>query len=276
MKTYLYHIRRNSKLVRKELFVKCDGRIPLLLLQIPAISFLVLLGCASTRQGKITGYVVNPDGGPTSGAVISLDGSRLHIQAVSGQDGKFVIELPHKTQACSLTVSKPGYAELTLMSQYYQLISDLSFKLLFHPAMPEARSSGFGVLTGHITDEKTGQSIPGATIIVESTQLGAAANISGIYRITNIPSGKYAVIAKIIGYAAIRYKPITIYPDSTTNLDFGMVSIPIYFRTGGHDAVPLIDKRVTSNKWELHKSKIEHNPAMEVDDLLKICPGLIR
>ncbi len=276
MKTYLYHIRRNAKLVRKELFMKGDGRTTLLMLQIPAISFLVLLGCASSRQWKITGYVVSPDDKPISGAVISLEGSRLRNRAVSGQDGKFIIKMPHKSQPCSLTVSKPGYTELILMSQYYQLKSDLGLNLLLHPSVSAARSSGCGELTGKVTDEKTGQSIPGAAIIIEKTQLGTAANIDGTYRITKIPSGLYVIIARTIGYAAIRYEPVMIYPDSTTNLDFRMVSIPIYLRSSLYDGVPLIDKRATSNKWEWHKNQIEHNPAMKVDDFVKVCPGLNR
>ncbi|WP_240731690.1 carboxypeptidase-like regulatory domain-containing protein [Hymenobacter radiodurans] len=57
-----------------------------------------------------------------------------------------------------------------------------------------------GVLTGTVRDRKTQESLPGVTVILEGTNLGAASDAEGRYRLTDIPVGSYNVRASIIGY----------------------------------------------------------------------------
>ncbi len=57
-----------------------------------------------------------------------------------------------------------------------------------------------GRISGHVVDDNSGDALPGASVFLEGTSLGAAADIHGNYYITNVPPGKYTLIAKYLGY----------------------------------------------------------------------------
>jgi len=57
-----------------------------------------------------------------------------------------------------------------------------------------------GSITGHITDENSGEYLPGANVYLEGTTYGAATDWGGLYRISNIPAGTYKLIVTYIGY----------------------------------------------------------------------------
>ncbi|MCW3119597.1 MAG: TonB-dependent receptor plug, partial [Chitinophagaceae bacterium] len=59
------------------------------------------------------------------------------------------------------------------------------------------------ILTGKITDVKTGAPIPGATIFIHDTKTGAAAGADGTFKTSSIPPGKYLVEISSIGYQTI-------------------------------------------------------------------------
>ena len=63
------------------------------------------------------------------------------------------------------------------------------------------------VLTGVVTDASTGNAIAGANVVVDDTDLGAAADEDGKYTIENVESGS-AVTATAIGY-----DDVTLYAD---------------------------------------------------------------
>ncbi|OWY25404.1 TonB-dependent receptor [Sphingobacteriales bacterium UPWRP_1] len=63
-------------------------------------------------------------------------------------------------------------------------------------------------LTGTITDANTGQPLPGATVQLEGTYLGAAAGVSGFYSIERIKQGNYIIIAEMLGYRPVRSEVI--------------------------------------------------------------------
>ena len=54
-------------------------------------------------------------------------------------------------------------------------------------------------ISGHIKDEKNGESIIGARVYNDSLQLGVVSNINGFYSIT-LPSGKYHFLFSSTGY----------------------------------------------------------------------------
>ncbi len=55
------------------------------------------------------------------------------------------------------------------------------------------------ILNGIVRDENTGENLPGATIIIEGTQIGASSDIDGKFTI-EIPKGKQNLICSYIGY----------------------------------------------------------------------------
>jgi len=56
-------------------------------------------------------------------------------------------------------------------------------------------------VSGTVSDAGTGNALPGANVVVEGTDLGAAADANGNYSITNVPAGA-TVTASMIGYTS--------------------------------------------------------------------------
>ena len=76
---------------------------------------------------------------------------------------------------------------------------------------------GQHMVSGTVTSE-SGKPLAGANVVVEGTELGAAANENGVYTIS-IGSGSYTVTASVIGYKSAT-KSVDVSGDVT--LDFGL------------------------------------------------------
>lgn len=74
-----------------------------------------------------------------------------------------------------------------------------------------------GVLTGKITDAKTGESLPGASIYLHDLKKGTISDDKGMYRIANLNGGKYLVEITYRGYSTI-IETVTVNGD--TQKDF--------------------------------------------------------
>ena len=83
---------------------------------------------------------------------------------------------------------------------------------LLFPALALAQD---GTLSGTITDSESDNALPGANIIIEDTNLGAASGLDGSYGIANIPTGTYTVRVTFIGYKQIE-QSVTINSGANT------------------------------------------------------------
>lgn len=59
-----------------------------------------------------------------------------------------------------------------------------------------------GTLYGEVTDLATGESLPGATIMIKGTTIGTAADIDGRYVLRRVPVGEYVVVFSYMGYTS--------------------------------------------------------------------------
>ncbi|EHQ28101.1 TonB-dependent receptor [Mucilaginibacter paludis DSM 18603] len=65
--------------------------------------------------------------------------------------------------------------------------------------LPFVAAAQFSV-SGKITDQRTGETLPGATVSIENTYLNTLADSKGNYRIKNIKAGSYTIKVTYIGY----------------------------------------------------------------------------
>ena len=86
--------------------------------------------------------------------------------------------------------------------------------------LPVLASAQF-TLSGKITDQQTGEALPGATITIQNQTANAVANADGNYRIENLKTGKYSVMVTYTGYIS-QGKTIDIFANTNTN--FHLVS----------------------------------------------------
>jgi TonB-dependent receptor len=85
-----------------------------------------------------------------------------------------------------------------IMKKQIQIIKFLLSVIIFFMSITIQAQTGR--IFGRVTDENSGDALPGASVYLEGTSLGAAANIHGDYYITNIPPSKYTLITKYLGY----------------------------------------------------------------------------
>jgi len=78
-----------------------------------------------------------------------------------------------------------------------------------------------GAVVGRITDARSGGPLAGTTVEVSGTVLRASTDADGRYRIANVPVGEHVLLARRIGYAAIR-RTVTVAEGQPTTADFAL------------------------------------------------------
>jgi len=89
----------------------------------------------------------------------------------------------------------------------YELVKD---GIILNPAAAD------GTVAGRVVDAK-GEGIPGVTVVLEGTTLGASTDAEGRYSISNVPAGSYTLITSYVGYNANRI-PVTVTSGQTTTV----------------------------------------------------------
>lgn len=88
-------------------------------------------------------------------------------------------------------------------------------------------AQSYGTLLGTVVDSQTGESLPGANIIVEGTSYGTATSIDGTYLLPRVPAGELTITVSYVGYTP-HTAQVTIIPDVATqyNAALAYVTIP--------------------------------------------------
>ena len=106
-----------------------------------------------------------------------------------------------------------------------------------------------GKISGIVKDSQTSEPLPGVNIYLEGTTLGAATDLDGAYYIINIPSGKYTLVASMLGYKEVKIKNVVVQSARTTRIDINMEETVLV----GEEVVvvakrPVVQKDVTGSE----------------------------
>ncbi len=96
--------------------------------------------------------------------------------------------------------------------------------LIFNPS---AKAAATGKIAGIVVDSETGESLPGANIVIQGTNKGAAAGSDGYFTILNISPDIYNVQARMMGYESVTKTGVEVTTDHTTRLAFELRSTVI-------------------------------------------------
>ena len=126
-----------------------------------------------------------------------------------------------------------------------------------------------GKIAGVVTDQATGEPMPGANVYVEGYHYGAASDIDGYYFIINVPPGMYTVVTQLIGYREVRTENVLVKVDLTTKMNIALQAENIEL---GEEIVviaerPLIDIDVTSTAVSISADEIK---ALPVDNIYQV------
>ena len=75
-----------------------------------------------------------------------------------------------------------------------------------------------GSVEGTAIDKKSKEALPGVTVTIEGTTIGAAADINGHFLISNVKPGKYKIKASYLSYNPVILDNITVLPEKTISV----------------------------------------------------------
>ncbi|MER3524005.1 MAG: TonB-dependent receptor [Ignavibacteria bacterium] len=138
-------------------------------------------------------------------------------------------------------------------------------------ALPEARSHQGGTIVGHVVDRETQSSVPGANVVLDGTELGAAADASGRFLIERVPPGAYALTVTAVGYLK-HIQPITL--DSRDTLRFTIALAPDVLK---FEEVTSTGERTfsTASSEFMRALDFELRPKQSAQEMLRMVPGLV-
>jgi len=77
-----------------------------------------------------------------------------------------------------------------------------------------------GKIQGVVRDAQTGETLPGANVVLEGTKRGATTDVNGFYIILSVDPGQYSVSASLIGYDNQRKTEVRVQSDFTSEINF--------------------------------------------------------
>jgi len=133
-----------------------------------------------------------------------------------------------------------------------------------------------GKITGEVKDKDTGESIAGANVVIEGTNLGAMTDLDGFFTIINVKPGKYNVVATFVGYVPMIQRDVVVSIDINTQLSFLLEStvleaaqpVEVYYEK------PQVDPGVTSSERRITKEQFDVLPVADVADMLTVQAGI--
>jgi len=152
-------------------------------------------------------------------------------------------------------------------------LTALVVSLLCFPA--GAMNGPSGKITGKVIDAVSGDPLPGATVIIEGTVLGAATGVDGRYVIINVPPGIYSVRASMVGFTRVLISGISVSIDRTTKINFELEEEILQ----GQEVVieakrPLVEVDRTTSVSYIDSDAIANLPVQEVRDILQLQSGV--
>lgn len=140
-----------------------------------------------------------------------------------------------------------------------------------------------GVISGKVVDSKSGETLIGATVVVDSnTAMGAATDIDGNFTINKVPTGKHKVHVRYIGYKD-KQEEAEVKPNQVTNLYLTLSDesidlkeatiVATVTRRDNESAVVVMQKNSTIIQSGISSEEIKRSPDKSSGDVIKRVSG---
>lgn len=141
-------------------------------------------------------------------------------------------------------------------------------------------ASATGIVKGKILDRETREPLPGATVLVKGTNIGAASNIRGEYTISSVPAGSQMLTVTYVGYVSVSVEVQVV--------DGGEVGKDIFLQSGAvtgktvivtaqaQGQLGAINQQLSSNTIEnvVSKARIQELPDASAAESIGRLPGI--
>lgn len=162
-------------------------------------------------------------------------------------------------------------------AKYLSLVLFIIFLLVGLTSLQAQQS---GNITGIVTDKVAGEPLPGATVLLEGTSLGAATSIEGEYNIRQVAPGVYNMIVRYIGFKEQRIS-ITVRSGQTlkVNIEFEPVAIEgeeVVVRAQARGQIEAINQQLSSNTITnvVSADRIKDIPDVNAAESVARLPGI--
>lgn len=172
--------------------------------------------------------------------------------------------------------------DVSLRFKFYPM-QKFSFLLLFVISALSIRSQT-GRISGTILDAKTGETLPGATVLIEGTTKGAAADFDGKFSINNVPVGKVNLIISFISYTTKKIEgvevkandvvDINVLLDASASTELQEVEVVVTLNKENNTALVLQQKNSASVSDGISAETIKRTPDKTTSDVLKRISGV--
>jgi TonB-dependent receptor len=140
-----------------------------------------------------------------------------------------------------------------------------------------------GRISGKIIDQKTSETLIGATINIQGTTKAAATDVEGHYVLSGLEPGKYTVLVRYIGYQSKTISDVEVKAGANTPLDItigqaeskqlGEVVVRATYRQASVGALYAIQKNSVSISDGISSELIRKSPDRNTSDVLKRISG---
>ena len=166
------------------------------------------------------------------------------------------------------------------MIRLLKLVSNISIVLLLFLLTSSVYAQSKGIIVGSVVDSKSGEYLPGANVMLLTTNIGTSTNKDGSFRIANVPPGSYILTVRYIGY-----KPdstsVVVQSGVTTNLSIQLtvsyVNLNDVVVEGLRQGqVKALSMQRESDKIEnvVSREQMENYPDANAADVLQRVPGV--
>lgn len=169
-----------------------------------------------------------------------------------------------------------GHLSLSIKQPMLRTIFLVAVLLPF--GMAPLMAQNVGRISGTITDFETGESLPGANIVLVGTTTGTAADMDGTYFILNVPPGRYELRASMIGYAVTLITDVIVSANRTTEIDVRLRSEAVGL---GEEVVvtaerPDVEPDKTSTSYIVRPEDVKALPGVrDIGDVLNLQPDVV-
>jgi TonB-dependent receptor len=137
-----------------------------------------------------------------------------------------------------------------------------------------------GIVKGKVYDKDTKDALPGATVLVKGTSLGAPTDINGAYTIPSAPSGTVTIVVSYVGYVSASVD-VTVVDEGTVRQDFYLQAEAIQGQevivTGqAQGQMQAINQQLSSNKIAsiVSEARIQELPDFNAAQAIGRLPGV--
>jgi TonB-dependent receptor len=141
-----------------------------------------------------------------------------------------------------------------------------------------------GRITGKVIDAKTGETLPGATVLIDGTNKVASTDFDGNFSINNITPGKVTIVASYISYDSKKLLDVSVVANDVTNINIQLnpssstelqeVVVAVEINKENTAALVLMQKNNVSVSDGVSAETIKRTPDRNTADVLKRVSGV--